>query len=142
MSNKPIIEIPRTRRDFLTRSGTGFGAVALAGLMSKANAANPTQPTPVSVNPLAAKPGHFEAKAKSVIFLFMEGGPSHIDLLDPKPLLNKLAGKPLPDSFGSVITAMGESRSALARIETQVEAIRRGRNMGFRLVTAPRRMCG
>jgi hypothetical protein len=43
----------------------------------------------------------------------MEGGPSHIDLFDPKPLLNKLAGKPLPDSFGRVITAMGESRSPL-----------------------------
>jgi hypothetical protein len=48
-----------------------------------------------------------------VIFLFMEGGPSHIDLFDPKPLLNRLAGQPLPPSFGKVITAMGEARSPL-----------------------------
>lgn len=53
------------------------------------------------------------AKAKSVIFLFMEGGPSHIDTFDPKPLLNKLAGKPIPESFGKVITAMGEYGSPL-----------------------------
>ena len=113
MSRKPIIEIPTTRRDFLTRSGTGFGAVALASLVSKANAAGPSEQEPRLVNPLAAKAGHFAPRAKSVIFLFMEGGPSHIDLFDPKPLLNDLAGKPLPESFGSVITAMGESRSPL-----------------------------
>lgn len=67
----------------------------------------------------AEKPGssikqpHFEARAKSVIFLFMEGGPSHLDLFDPKPALKNLEGKSLPDSFGTVITAMGESRSPL-----------------------------
>jgi hypothetical protein len=48
-----------------------------------------------------------------VIFLFMEGGPSHIDTFDPKPLLNQLAGQSLPESFGEVITPMGESRSPL-----------------------------
>jgi hypothetical protein len=53
------------------------------------------------------------ASARSIIFLFMEGGPSHIDLFDPKPLLNRLAGQQLPDSFGDVITPMGESRSPL-----------------------------
>src|SRR4029079_17687185 len=62
---------------------------------------------------LAAKRGHFRPKAKSVIFLFMEGGPSHLDLFDPKPKLNELAGQRLPDSFGKVITAMGESGSPL-----------------------------
>jgi hypothetical protein len=64
-------------------------------------------------NPMSAKLAHRAGKAKSVIFLFMEGGPSHIDLFDPKPLLNKLAGQQLPESFGSVITAMGESRAPL-----------------------------
>jgi hypothetical protein len=59
-------------------------------------------------NPLAARSGHYPATAKSVIFLFMEGGPSHIDLFDPKPALAKYAGKPLPPSFGPLITAMGE----------------------------------
>ena len=51
---------------------------------------------------------HHKPTAKSVIFLFMEGGPSHIDLFDPKPKLNELAGQPLPESFGPVITPMGE----------------------------------
>lgn len=56
---------------------------------------------------------HAGARAKSVIFLFMEGGPSHLDLFDPKPLLNTLAGQKLPESFGRVITAMGEEDSPL-----------------------------
>ncbi|QDS92916.1 hypothetical protein FF011L_16700 [Roseimaritima multifibrata] len=110
---KPIIEIPTSRRAFLTQSGAGFGAVALAGMMAgpKVQAAAPG----INVADLnrAARSPHFTPRAKRVIFLFMEGGPSHIDMFDPKPLLNKLHGKQLPDSFGEVITAMGESRSPL-----------------------------
>jgi hypothetical protein len=60
----------------------------------------------------AIKP-HYGARAKSVIFLFMEGGPSHLDTFDPKPQLNELAGKPIPPSFKPVITAMGEFHSPL-----------------------------
>ncbi len=101
---------PTSRREFLARSGGGFGALALSYLMSRASF-GATNPAPAS--PLAPKPPHYRARAKGVIFLFMEGGPSHIDLFDPKPRLNELAGKPLPDSFGNVITAMGESRSPL-----------------------------
>ena len=56
---------------------------------------------------------HHAPKAKSVIFLFMEGGPSHIDLFDPKPKLNELHGKPLPPSFGKLITAMGTGNNSL-----------------------------
>ncbi len=56
---------------------------------------------------------HFEAKAKSVIFLFMEGGPSHIDLFDPKPAIKKYEGKPLPESFGKVFTPMGVGGNTL-----------------------------
>jgi hypothetical protein len=55
-----------------------------------------------TVNPLAARPGHFEPKAKRCIFLFMVGGPSHVDLFDPKPTLNTLDGQPLPASFGKL----------------------------------------
>src|SRR5579871_4915471 len=51
-------------------------------------------------DPLAPKRPHHEPKAKSVIFLFMEGGPSHVDTFDPKPLLTKLDGQPIPDSIG------------------------------------------
>jgi hypothetical protein len=93
-----------TRREFIAKSGAGFGAVALAGLMSKASASD---------NPLSAKKPHFVPTAKRVIFLFMEGGPSHLDLFDRKPLLQELAGKTIPDSFGKVVTAFGETKSPL-----------------------------
>jgi len=96
-----------SRRDFLFRSGIGLGAIALQSLLARESAAVPV------ASPLAARLPHFTPRARNVIFLFMEGGPSHLDLFDPKPLLNKLAGKPLPDSFGSVLTAMGESRAPL-----------------------------
>jgi len=92
--------MPASRRDWLLSAGAGFGAVALAGIMQGPRAARG-----------GVLPPHHAPKAKSVIFLFMEGGPSHIDLFDPKPALKTLAGKPLPESFGTVITAMGESRS-------------------------------
>ena len=101
-----------SRREMLTTAGAGFGAVALAGLAdSEATAA--TLGAAGGGNPLAAKPPHVAGRAKSVIFLFMEGGPSHIDLFDPKPALEKLAGQPVPESFGRVITAMGEFDSPI-----------------------------
>ncbi len=99
------------RRNFLLQSAGGFGAAALQGLFEidsqKAEAKKKT------INPLSAKTPHFPASAKNIIFLFMEGGPSHIDLFDPKPILNKLAGKPLPESFTKPVTAMGEASSPL-----------------------------
>jgi hypothetical protein len=99
-----------TRRDFLLRGGGGFGVLALSYLLGE----NPIFAALKSgASPLAPKSPHFPAKAKSVIFLFMEGGPSHIDLFDPKPKLNELAGQPIPSSFGKVITAMGEFNSPL-----------------------------
>ena len=107
--NVPHFETLHTRRDFLRRGGAGFGALALSYLMGADKLLGATRAT----NPLAAKPGHFPAKAKSVIFLFMEGGPSHLDTFDPKPKLNELAGQRLPDSFGKVLTSMGESKSPL-----------------------------
>lgn len=90
------------RRRFLREAGCGFGALALSALLRDGQ-----------LSAASALGPHHRPRAKSVIFLFMEGGPSHIDTFDPKPLLNKLAGQTLPDSFGEVITAMGESRSAL-----------------------------
>ncbi|MSU40147.1 MAG: DUF1501 domain-containing protein [Pedosphaera sp.] len=97
-----------SRRDFLQRAGTGFGALALNGMLDAA------APSPVAAaDPLAAKRPHFAGTAKRCIFLFMEGGPSHIDLFDPKPLLNRLAGQRLPASFKRPITAMGEAESPL-----------------------------
>ncbi len=117
----PHIDIPTTRREFLTHSGAGFGALALASLLGESgHAADPhaigaasSSGAAISANPFSAKPPHFAPTAKRVIFLFMEGGPSHLDLFDPKPLLQKLAGQPIPESFGKVITAFGETRSPL-----------------------------
>lgn len=86
------------RRQFLQTSGVGFGAVALDWMLHRE---------------LAQGAAHHAPRAKSVIWLFMEGGPSHLDLVDPKPLLNELAGAPLPSSFKEPITAMGEKGSPL-----------------------------
>ncbi|MCO8120584.1 DUF1501 domain-containing protein [Stieleria sp. TO1_6] len=103
-----------SRRQFLRDSGCGFGALALSAMMnSTANAAGSLAHQGIDLHATTASGLHHRPRAKNVIFLFMEGGPSHIDLFDPKPLLNELAGKPLPESFGEVITAMGESRSDL-----------------------------
>src|SRR5437667_1191937 len=79
-----------TRRDVLVRAAHGFGSIALASLLdAPARGAE-------RVNPLAAKAPHFPGKAKSVIFLFMDGGPSQVDTFDPKPALEKYHGKPFP----------------------------------------------
>jgi hypothetical protein len=103
MSTHPSTHFPRVtnRRQFLLQAGGGCGALALHWLLARDGHAAPAQKV---VNPLAAKPPHFAAKAKRVIFLFMVGGPSHIDLFDPKPELTKQHGKPLPESFGRPIS--------------------------------------
>ena len=93
-----------SRREFLHLAGGGFGALAMSALAADAA---PTD------DPLTPKLPHFAAKAKSVIFLFMEGGPSHVDLFDPKPELTKRHGQKLPDSFGRVITPMGTGGNTL-----------------------------
>ena len=104
------IDPPGSRRDFLLRGGAGFGALALTHLLGD----NPLFASPAkAASPVHPQGPHFQAKAKNVIFLFMEGGPSHLDLFDPKPLLNQLAGQKIPDSFQKVITAMGEYHSPL-----------------------------
>jgi hypothetical protein len=100
-------ERPSSRRDFLARAGGGFGALALASLLRRDIAA--AQTSPHLTNPLAPRSSHFPATAKSVIWCFLDGGPSHIDLFDPKPELNKLDGQPLPTSFDRPMTAMGKT---------------------------------
>ena len=102
-----------SRRDFLANAGSGIGSLALASLLDRDGLLARAQAAPVNVNPLKAKAPHFKPTAKSVIFLFMEGGPSHIDLFDPKPELDKLAGQPMPASFGKVITAMGTASNTI-----------------------------
>ena len=95
----PHVPLFRSRRDFLRLAGGGFGALAYSALQAA--------DAPSVAAPFAPRPAHFAAKAKAVIFLFMEGGPSHIDICDPKPELTRMNGQPLPASFGRVITPMG-----------------------------------
>src|SRR5262249_10104356 len=80
-----------SRREMLCHAGLGFGAWALLDLMTREAAA--------ADNPLAPKRPPLPARAKHVIFLFMQGGPSHLDTFDPKPLLNRHQGEPLPPSL-------------------------------------------
>jgi hypothetical protein len=84
-----------TRRDFLSRCGMGFGALSLAGLMGEGGLLLPADAVE-AVNPLVPKAPQFPAKAKRVIHFFLNGGASHVDTFDPKPALEKYAGKPLP----------------------------------------------
>jgi hypothetical protein len=101
---------PLHRRDWLLQAGAGFGALALGDLLVRDVDAG-LEPTARALISSAA--WRRPATAKSVIFLFMEGGPSHLDTFDPKPELNRLAGQSLPPSFKPVITPMGEARAPL-----------------------------
>ena len=108
MFQVPHFEPPVSRRDMLSRAGAGFGSLALAGMLAESAQ---VQAAVESVS--APKKPHLFPRAKSVIFLFMEGGPSQMDTFDPKPELNRLAGQPLPGSFKPVITPMGEYNAPL-----------------------------
>ncbi len=101
-------DILTSRRDFLHRAGCGFGAVALTALMRE-----PVLAAPSIANPALAQLPQRAGRAKNVVFCFMEGGPSHLDTFDRKPLLNKLAGQKLPSGFKVPVLAMGESDAPL-----------------------------
>src|SRR5215212_2153965 len=93
---------PLSRREALKTFASGFGMVGLAGLLAQESWLFGNTPMPSGIvlpdptNPLAMRPPMYTPRAKRVIFLFMSGGPSHVDLFDPKPELAKQAGKPLP----------------------------------------------
>jgi hypothetical protein len=84
--------LPLSRREWLTRTGVGMGMLGLTPLLAAEGKTTPPDP----VNPLAPRPAHFAAKAKRVIHIFANGGPSQVDTWDPKPALAKYAGKTLP----------------------------------------------
>ena len=104
----PHATFATSRRSFLEKAGSGFGMLALASLLKTEGLlhAGPR-------NPLAPVQPHFPAKAKNVIFLFMSGGPSHVDLFDPKPDLIRLAGQPIPESFGAFKTRRAVAKNKL-----------------------------
>src|SRR5271155_3836570 len=87
MLTRPML----TRRQALLRCANGFGGLALTAMLAEAASVNDPAPDPMKV-----RSPHFPAKAKSVIFLFMDGGVSHVDSFDPKERLQKESGKPLP----------------------------------------------
>ena len=89
--NREQFHLIQTRRSFFRECAGGIGIIALAQLMEQEGRA-----AKLESNPMAPKPPHFPAKARNVIFMFMEGGPSQIDLFDPKPGLAKWSGKSLP----------------------------------------------
>jgi hypothetical protein len=99
-----------TRRDLLFRAGGGFGGLALTAMLARDQALAAGRPplAPPGLggtggsNPLAPRPPDFRPRAKAVIFLYMVGGPSHVETFDPKPELDRLHGEQLPPSFGEI----------------------------------------
>src|SRR6516165_2366650 len=90
---------PLTRREMLRQCANGFGAVALAGLLAEPAFGRTKAEQSSNTDPLAPRPPHFRPKAKNVIFLFMAGGPSQLELFDHKPRLNELDGQLIPESY-------------------------------------------
>lgn len=95
MANATYLQ-QQTRRHFFQQCGIGVGSIALADLMAASMQGSGTE---TAGNPLAPKPTHFPARAKRVVFMFMAGGPSQLDLFDHKPMLNQLNGQPIPQSY-------------------------------------------
>ena len=93
------VELVRSRRQFLRKSAFGFGSLALGHLLDR-DGAFAAETTSSRENPLRSKEPHFPAKAKSVIFIFLQGGLSQVDSYDPKPALARWDGKLLPADFG------------------------------------------
>ena len=94
-----------SRRHFLSRMGTGFGAVAFSALAALEARAASRNRTLDPLNPFAPRQPDFRPRAKSVIFLFMVGGPSPVDTFDYKPTLQKLDGQPVPESLRKAVEA-------------------------------------
>jgi hypothetical protein len=101
------VRFARNRREFLTDCFCGVGSLAFASMMAQ------EQARAARYNPLAPKPSHFPAKAKAVIFVFMAGGPSHLETFDPKPLLDKLHGQKRPAEFGEAKYQFVDDKSRL-----------------------------
>ncbi|MCI0534034.1 MAG: DUF1501 domain-containing protein [Verrucomicrobiales bacterium] len=106
-------QVPLSRRAMLVQCANGFGALALVSLLGDKTFGKLAASVPGErLNPLAAQPTHFKPKARNVIFLYMDGGPSQVDTFDPKPLLNQEHGQPFkpkmePTQFNNNGTTLG-----------------------------------
>src|SRR5262245_6420010 len=92
-----LAQAPVTRREMLARCAHGFGAVALAALLAEAgfDGVGPARADESDqLDPLSPRPPHHRARARGVIFLYMDGGPSQMDTFDPKPRLRREHGRP------------------------------------------------
>ncbi len=118
MSIEPLL--PHNRRDFLARSSFGVGAFALAhllrqdGLLAADGPAKPGENLPLDLRP---RPPHHAPKATAMISLFMHGGPSHVDLFDPKPELSKQHGK----EYGGEVTFSFVNRASKKLLGSPLE---------------------
>jgi hypothetical protein len=97
----------------LRGAGAGFGMIALAAMLAEQGLLAAEEEANPALNPLAPKPSHRKARARAVIFLFMSGGPSHLETFDPKPELQRLHGQRLPASFGMVKTRRAVDKNKL-----------------------------
>src|SRR6185437_14958480 len=88
-----------SRRNFLANAANGAGILALASLLRDDGLLGAEATPAAPADPLAPRMAHFAPKAKACIYIYLEGAPSQIDLFDPKPKLNELAGQPLPESM-------------------------------------------
>ncbi len=93
MNLHQYLTLPATRREFLNRAGTGLGSLGLASLLGQG-----VDAAPGSTSPMTPRPAQYGGKAKHVIHIFLNGGPSHVDTFDPKPSLTKYNGQSLPTS--------------------------------------------
>ena len=121
----PLIETQRhlTRREFFGRSACGLGTAALALLLKKDGFAAPqnTQPNTPRIGGLPGLP-HFAPKAKRVIYMFMDGAPTHVDLFDWKPKIKEMHGQPVPEEYisgkrFSTMTGSPKGKLMLAPLE-------------------------
>ena len=88
------------RRELLKSAGLGLGMLGLSGILADAGELSAAGASAsATANPLLARPPHFAGRAKRVVHFFLNGGPSHVDTFDPKPLLEKYAGQPIPQSL-------------------------------------------
>ena len=121
----------------LIRCANGFGALALAGLLGDPAFGRVLGNAPEETGPLAPRPPHFPARARSVIFLYMDGGPSQVDTFDPKPRLDREHGKPIgvkthPTQFNNVGNVL--------QVALEVPPVRRERHPRQRPLPARRHL--
>ena len=134
------VRFARNRREFLNDCFCGMGSLAFASMMAGAGARGALQPARAETSAHARK-----AKAKAMIFVYMAGGPSHLETWDPKPLLNQLSGQKRPAEFGDVkyqnvnsesrISAASERSRSTASRESKSPTCFRTRPNGRRLAS-------